>query len=319
MYLPWLFFLVASMVATTLVGTNSLITPKTMITATNTTKPGCQRKCGNLTIPYPFGIGDNCSLNQMFSIICNNSYNPARASSVITTALSEILDITESQLIFRNTRNQIAWSCYGSLEKIRPTSSGAIDLGVSILTISHTSNKLTVLGCNDYSVFNGYVIGDQQSLNSGCIALCNKTVASLGSCPGSGCCQMSILIGLQSFVIRSSTLPEGDAPLSNYCSYAFLGQNGSFSFHGASDLTTNTSVVLDRITQQVPLVLEWTLGYESSCKAAKNASSSNESNSPYACQSNTHCIDTDTDTGGYRCSCLPGYEGNPYLQPGCTG
>lgn len=288
-----------------------------MITATNTTKPGCQRKCGNLTIPYPFGIGDNCSLNQMFSIICNNSYNPARASSVITTALSEILDITESQLIFRNTRNQIAWSCYGSLEKIRPTSSGAIDLGVSILTISHTSNKLTVLGCNDYSVFNGYVIGDQQSLNSGCIALCNKTVASLGSCPGSGCCQMSILIGLQSFVIRSSTLPEGDAPLSNYCSYAFLGQNGSFSFHGASDLTTNTSVVLDRITQQVPLVLEWTLGYESSCKAAKNASSSNESNSPYACQSNTHCIDT--DTGGYRCSCLPGYEGNPYLQPGCTG
>ncbi|KAI3938717.1 hypothetical protein MKW92_047724, partial [Papaver armeniacum] len=26
-------------------------------------KPGCQSKCGNITIPYPFGIGD-CSYDE---------------------------------------------------------------------------------------------------------------------------------------------------------------------------------------------------------------------------------------------------------------
>ena len=32
--------------------------------------PQCQKQCGNVEIPYPFGIGVNCSLSVDFNISC---------------------------------------------------------------------------------------------------------------------------------------------------------------------------------------------------------------------------------------------------------
>ncbi|KAK4388828.1 Wall-associated receptor kinase-like 2 [Sesamum angolense] len=47
----------------------------------NIAKPGCPSKCGDLSVPYPFGIGirANCSINHSFDIKCNSSFDPPKA------------------------------------------------------------------------------------------------------------------------------------------------------------------------------------------------------------------------------------------------
>ncbi|CAH1448745.1 unnamed protein product [Lactuca virosa] len=36
-------------------------------------KPGCQERCGNITVPYPYGMGTGCFLNTSFEVSCNES------------------------------------------------------------------------------------------------------------------------------------------------------------------------------------------------------------------------------------------------------
>ena len=36
-------------------------------------KPNCESRCGNLEIPYPFGIGPDCYMDKSFEIVCNGS------------------------------------------------------------------------------------------------------------------------------------------------------------------------------------------------------------------------------------------------------
>ncbi|KAK2993024.1 hypothetical protein RJ640_001587 [Escallonia rubra] len=71
-----LIWLPLALIASTTTATATTSTANT----TTITKPGCQQNCGNLTVPYPFGvgIGSGCSTDPWFDINCNTSFSPPK-------------------------------------------------------------------------------------------------------------------------------------------------------------------------------------------------------------------------------------------------
>ncbi|CAA2982003.1 Putative wall-associated receptor kinase-like 11 [Olea europaea subsp. europaea] len=97
------------------------------------------------------------------------------------------------------------------------------------------------------------------------------------------------------------------------CSFAFLGMMNSSDFKFRLYDLNDSTTFLNKYTTltDLPLVLDWTV------PGSRNCSELAEDSADLACQQNSDCIDSDTGVEGYRCRCREGYDGNPYLAPGC--
>ena len=59
----WVFLLIMSL----------LLCPVAESTASADVKPGCQDKCGDVSVPYPFGILErSCAMNDFFFLNCSS-------------------------------------------------------------------------------------------------------------------------------------------------------------------------------------------------------------------------------------------------------
>ncbi|CAA2967364.1 Serine threonine kinase [Olea europaea subsp. europaea] len=278
---------------------NTTRSPTTITKGANISKPRCPSKCGNLTVPYPFGIGlgTGCSIDPSFEINCNTSSNPPRP---LWDRNLEVTDITDSHM---RIKNWVAETCYNQRGNLTEDSQVNVYLpqnfGFSEM------NKFMVVGCDDVAVISGTT---GRNFTSGCVSICSSKESIIdGDCSGTGCCQTSIPNGLQNFE-TSMTSIDNYTKVWSYagCGHAFLGEQDSFTFHKAnlSDLT-----FLNRTIENVPVLLDWVIG-------TQNCTESHKSNN-VSCQQNSRCIDPDNGLQGYRCTCFEGYEGNPYLHPGC--
>eukprot|EP00268_Persea_americana_P016594 TRINITY_DN17871_c0_g1_i2.p1 TRINITY_DN17871_c0_g1~~TRINITY_DN17871_c0_g1_i2.p1 ORF type:complete len:743 (+),score=63.50 TRINITY_DN17871_c0_g1_i2:317-2545(+) len=266
----------------------------------------CQTSCGNISIPYPFGLGQDptCFRNKDFIITCNYSVTPPKA----ILWGEEVLDISlQGQL---RARMSIQWDCYSKSGHRTKTLGYGHTFRGAPCTISNTHNKLTAIGCDTQAYMWGvpYTNFVRNDVEFGCMASCwNTTGVINGSCTGIGCCQASIPAGLNVYEVSIRSFNHHRAVWSfNPCSYAFLADNDfNFTFSVSDLLKTNFR---DR-NKDVPVVLDWVAGNET-CQTALR-------NKDYACLSkNSECSDSNNGPG-YRCSCSPGYEGNPYLIEGC--
>ncbi|XP_006360834.1 wall-associated receptor kinase 2-like [Solanum tuberosum] len=271
------------------------------------TKSNCNESCGNVNIPFPFGMSRDCTLRDQFLVTCDYSLNPPQPflenSSIEITSIS-----LAGQL---NVLQFISTDCYGagiSTNKIK----SFIALP-SLLTVNDTSNRFIAVGCDTYAIVQGYYTKfgakiEYPSYITGCMSMCNSIDDAVNgdknSCSGVGCCQTSIPKGAWNVTITLSSYynyNETDMKNDLSCSYAFVVDQATFDF-SKSYLSSLQN------TKKLPLVLDWAVG-EEKCEIAKRNSTA------YACKSNnSYCHD---DSNGYRCSRMQGYDGNPYLIDGC--
>ncbi|XP_039172750.1 wall-associated receptor kinase 2-like [Eucalyptus grandis] len=267
------------------------------------TKPGCRSFCGNLEIPYPFGSNDSdpkCRIyDDSFRVYCDNSFEPPIPHMNIESPRFHILHISLQDHELR-INTSISKACYDSSGE-RQYLGFKPSLILQKFPLSSAKNKFTAVGCDTSARFrdrNG-------KFSFGCMSSCkNITDVSNGSCSGIGCCQTSIPKNTFDYQISiGSDYNHSDVLDFNPCSYAFVTVNDFYTF-SVGDLKQPEF-------DQSPLVLDWAIGNQTCEEAQKNRTS-------YMCTENTNC--TNAENGlGYKCNCLEGYRGNPYLQNGCNG
>ncbi|XVF39228.1 hypothetical protein PTKIN_Ptkin01aG0018900 [Pterospermum kingtungense] len=257
-------------------------------------KPNCKSKCGDVTIPYPFGIGDgDCNLNSNFSITCNTSFNPPKPYMHDIEVLNVSLDGWLRILMGVN---------YKCSNESDITAENQWSLGLAKFSINSTRNKFTTTGCYSFAALRGP--DPKSKYQTACTSFCNYISDTInGSCSGIGCCQSSFPKGVRAYGdidldIYNTGLPGLEE---NPCCYAFIAEDGNYTFSTSDILGHN---FMDR---KFPTTLDWTIGYTNCSEAKKDTTN-------FACKENSTCVDS--ENGGYWCKCINGYEGNPYLN-GC--
>jgi Wall-associated receptor kinase galacturonan-binding len=270
-------------------------------------KPGCQEKCGIVDIPYPFGIGADCSLNEKgFALSCNES----DGKIVPFYANVEVFNITLSTAQVR-MYNEISWQCYIN-STTNDTNSTTWSLSLdTVYRLSNHENSFTVIGCETLT-YNEMWDYEGNYYRTGCVSGCYSPESlNDGSCTGNGCCQTSIPSGINYYdIIFNTNYNYSDAYSFDSCTYAAVLATDSFSFR--TSYLNNRNVFLSMHNGTVPVVLDWSISNKT-CKEAQTDLSN------YACVSNnSECFDS-RNGPGYFCNCSTGYQGNPYLHNGCQG
>ncbi|KAJ4806952.1 Wall-associated kinase family protein [Rhynchospora pubera] len=295
--------------------------------------PGCPSTCGNITVPFPFGIDPGC-FREGFNLICNESYNPpqlflSRDVEVFHVYYNNkysdfdyiIFDIFRRSIRIKqispsgtiHTSVIASCFCYNSSSNYQFGTRAVTKLdlyqNLSIPYLLSTSNSLFVIGCPNQL---GYLIDGQDNYVAGCTPDCRASQYSLDatnkSSIGVGFCQISIPSGVAEYfpdikVLGNFTTYRKRLNGTTICSYVFLADSNWFHY--------NKSYLTRTEDFEVQLVLDWAIRNVGNCSYARR------NLTDYACRSTNHDCNNSQNGAGYLCSCSKGYQGNPYITGGC--
>ncbi|KAI8028023.1 Wall-associated receptor kinase-like 1 [Camellia lanceoleosa] len=292
-------------------------------------KGGCQAECGNISIPYPFGIGPNCYFDNWYSVECKNNTKP-----YLTRIDLEVLEISIDYMDSYVQVNSpvISANCPESDTTVNNNGSTAtdtatimVDMRNSPFVLSTTANIFMAFGCNSRALMT-YV---NDSTMAGCVSICNSSTRTSGgggsdltnSCFGINCCQSPITrLDLQAFKVNLQSVGQarrGASLQPSSCINALL-----------VDQKWLTAYLTDPFAVQnmshVPAVLNWDMYVSAEKYLEKGITSFYDALgiNPYG---RAYCYDRETTmlsiSNGtsirFTCQCDYRSQGNPYLPFGC--
>ncbi|GMN45933.1 hypothetical protein TIFTF001_015120 [Ficus carica] len=276
-----------------------------------TAKHNCQPSCGDVNIPFPFGIGKGCYVDEWFEVVCNNG-----ADNNIPVLKHANLEVIGIDLDGSTLKVTLPITVFWNFSDSEAQKNSSISLAGSPFAFSR-ENKFVAVGCGVLATLTSSKFKGSIGCSSACSSDVTNSTAENKNCDGVHCCQTSIPSYLQAFSI-SFRETEGDGEIEKARRYAFLVKGTWFSQSVVSlyDVSEMTGV---------PVVLNWEL-YTSQLEALGKspdsfASKFNHSNNGAVRNTTDNCR-TYSDAifanqTRMQCYCEHGFEGNPYLRYGC--
>ncbi|TVU09905.1 hypothetical protein EJB05_43404, partial [Eragrostis curvula] len=262
-------------------------------------RPGCATRCGDIDVPYPFGLDPQCAIHDLFVLNCTTV---GRTTKLFLDTLEVIKISAADGKIW--VKNWISRQCYNETSnKLEEPFIAWMNLTGSPFMFSAEDNKVINIGCTSFAALlsDSYIIG--------CLSTCNQghNTPKNGSCSGAGCCQADLPRGVMSYHGFFNPNYNNSQNRGTPCNYVALMEAKSFHF-STTYLTTPASFDISKARARV--VMDWAIT-RNTCEEAKI-----DKSTPYACRSNnSNCVFKEV---GYGCRCSSGYTGNPYIIDGCT-
>ncbi|KAJ6392993.1 hypothetical protein OIU77_022465 [Salix suchowensis] len=190
--------------------------------------PGCRDRCGDISIPFPFGIGKNCYMNESFAIECNETVSPARA--FISAIKMEVLNISVERAAATVKGPIISSNCSGRENGV------PLNLSGTPFVFSY-HNVFVAVGCNTQAI----MTGPTQAL-VGCVSSCSDVESK-------NFCLASPSTLLQVFNLKPEATDDRQG-----CKLAFLVNQTWFESNISDPFTVQHR-------DYVPAELGWTMNY----------------------------------------------------------
>ncbi|CAL4918032.1 unnamed protein product [Urochloa decumbens] len=281
--------------------------------------PNCTTSCGDVEVPYPFGLGPPRCSWPGFNLTCDDT--TAAPGGAPPRLLLGDGTLVVAAISLRNT----------TVRASAPASATANTSGGSVTTFTLSDrNELVVSGCNVVATLVGD-LDEYTNVISGCAAFCSSSNTSkseirqpAGSkyCSGLGCCQAPVTVnysrpeGVQISWLRGGADRQQD--LLRLDPFVVVAEKGWFDQRPVADALVGPPGQRQQGPgiEAVPLVLQWTVTNVSQRDDRFPGPACSPAAARRLCRSaNSEC--TTNGNGDYSCQCRGGYDGNPYLDGGC--
>ncbi|CAH8252491.1 unnamed protein product [Arabidopsis lyrata] len=279
----------------------------------------CNRVCGGISIPFPFGIGGKeCYLNPWYEVVCNSTTSVPFLSRInrelVNISLPDSTEYYSNGVVHIKGPVTSSGCSTGRSQPLTPQPLNVAGLGSPYFLTD--KNLLMAVGCNVKAV-----MSDIKSQIIGCESSCDEKNSSSQPvrnkiCSGSKCCQTRIPEGQPQVIGVNIEIPEGKNTTEGGCRVAFLTSKkySTFNITEPEEFHSDGYAVVELgwyFDTSDPRVLS-PIG----CKNVSDASQDGWYGSETMCV----CSYGYFSGFSYRsCYCNSmGYAGNPFLPGGCV-